>query len=244
MRIIAIITTGLAFLAAAPARPARADDFARRRRAMVEAISEDVVRTSALIGREEFDPRVMEVMGEVERHKFVPERLLRAAYENRPLPIGYGQTISQPYIVALMTDLLEVGPGDRVFEVGAGSGYQAAVLARLVDRVHTMEIIPGLAAECRERMTRLGYENVEVLTGDGYYGWEEGAPYDAIIVTAAAPHIPPPLIDQLKPGGRMVIPVGPPFLNQQLTLVEKAEDGSVTTRQVLPVRFVPLTGER
>jgi protein-L-isoaspartate(D-aspartate) O-methyltransferase len=178
----------------------------------------------------------------VPRHEFVPSAEVRYAYENRPLPIGHGQTISQPYIVALMTNLLRPGTGDTVLEIGTGSGYQAAVLARLTSRVHSIEIIEPLYREATGRLKRLGYGNVVTRSGDGYYGWPEAAPFDAIIVTAAANHIPPPLIRQLKPGGRMVIPVGASFLTQHLVLVEKTAEGGVTTRQLLPVRFVPLTG--
>ncbi|MGB5689068.1 MAG: protein-L-isoaspartate(D-aspartate) O-methyltransferase, partial [Woeseiaceae bacterium] len=178
----------------------------------------------------------------VERHRFVPRDEIRHAYENRPLSIGYGQTISQPYIVALMTDLLDPKPDDVVLEVGTGSGYQAAVLSSLVDRVYTIEIIEGLADEARERLQGLGFDNVVTRLGDGYFGWEEHAPFDSIIVTAAATHVPPPLIDQLKPGGRMVIPVGGRFATQWLLLIRKNDDGSVVTHQVAPVRFVPLTG--
>jgi protein-L-isoaspartate(D-aspartate) O-methyltransferase len=180
----------------------------------------------------------------VPRHEFVPEDLRGEAYADGPLPIGYGQTISQPFIVALMTDLLRVGPDDTVLEVGTGSGYQAAVLAHLVRRVYTIEIVPDLAESATARLRRLGYGRVVTTrTGDGYYGWEEAAPFDAIVVTAASSHIPPSLIRQLKPGGRMVIPVGAPFALQHLVLIERnATDGRVTTRQVLPVSFVPLTG--
>jgi len=240
----AIISTTLILILAFSGQSEQSDPFALRRQEMVRAISADVADTSRRIGRAALNPQVMRVMAIVARHEFVPPRFLGVAYENRPLPIGYGQTISQPYIVALMTDLLEVGPSDRVLEIGAGSGYQAAVLAHLVEKVYTIEIIPELAEEARQRLKRLEYDNVEVITGDGYYGWAEGAPYDAIIVTAAAAHIPPPLIDQLRPGGRMVMPVGPPFLTQQLILVEKEDDGTIRTRQILPVSFVPLTGER
>ncbi len=165
------------------------------------------------------------------------------AYRNRPLPIGHGQTISQPYIVALMTGLLRMKPGAKVLEIGTGSGYQAAVLAGLAARAFTIEIIEPLGRLARERLTRLGYGNVEVRIGDGYYGWEEHAPFDAIIITATASHMPPSLVRQLKPGGRMVIPVGERFLVQFLTVVEKHPDGSVTMREILPVRFVPLTGD-
>jgi protein-L-isoaspartate(D-aspartate) O-methyltransferase len=159
------------------------------------------------------------------------------------LPIGYGQTISQPYIVALMTDLIKPRPGDRVLELGTGSGYQAAILAELTGEVYSIEIIEELGKQARDRLSRLGYDNITLRTGDGYYGWEEHAPFDAIVVTAAAGHVPPPLVAQLKPGGRMVIPVGSRFLTQQLVLIEKQADGQLITRQVLPVKFVPLTGD-
>ncbi len=190
------------------------------------------------------DPRVIEALGTVPRHEFVPGRQKPYAYENRPLPIGHGQTISQPYIVALMTDLIEPGPEDVVLEVGTGSGYQAAVLAGLVRAVYTIEIVEPLGRGAAQRLARLGYGNVTTKIGDGYFGWEEHAPFDAIVVTAAASHVPPPLVQQLKPGGRMVIPVGGPFMTQQLVLVEKTGEGRVLTRQITAVRFVPLTGER
>ncbi len=172
-----------------------------------------------------------------------PDRLRKEAYENHPLPIGYGQTISQPYIVALMTDLIQPDPDDVVLEVGTGSGYQAAVLAKLIKRVYSMEIIEPLAEQASKRLERLGYSNVETKLGDGYFGWEEHAPYDAIIVTAASSHVPPPLIQQLKPGGRLVIPVGGRFAIQYLLLIEKTEEGDIMTRQIAAVRFVPLTGD-
>lgn len=204
----------------------------------------DEVRTYArYTGDDPFSDDVLAVLGRVERHRFVPPDQVRYAYENRPLPIGHGQTISQPYIVALMTDLLEPAGDDVVLEVGTGSGYQAAVLAELVGRVYSIEIIEALAASAGERLERLGYDNVATKLGDGYYGWEEHAPFDAIIVTAAASHVPPPLIEQLKPGGRMVIPVGAQFMTQLLLLLEKGEDGEIVTRQIGAVRFVPLTGE-
>ena len=182
-------------------------------------------------------------MLKVPRHEFVPADQRPYAYENRPLPIGYGQTISQPYIVAIMTDLLGLEKNDRVLEIGTGSGYQAAVLAELVDSVFTIEIIEGLGRQTSERLERLGYDNVRTRIGDGYYGWPSKAPFDAIIVTAASSHIPPPLIKQLKPGGRMIIPVGSRFMVQQLLLVTKDPTNKVTTRQIMPVSFVPLTGE-
>ena len=182
-------------------------------------------------------------MGSVKRHKFIPQKHLSSAYDNRPLPIGYGQTISQPYIVAAMTDLLQLDESDTVLEVGTGSGYQAAVLAKIVKKVYTLEIVKPLGLEAKERLKSLGYANVEVQIADGYYGLESKAPFDAIIVTAAAGQIPPPLLKQLKPGGRMVIPVGSQFFVQQLLLAQKDKDGKITIKQILPVRFVPLTGE-
>jgi len=221
-----------------------ATNWQQLRQDMVEEIEGDVRETSAYIDKEALDERVMEAMGRVPRHEFVPAELRPHAYKNRPLPIGHGQTISQPYIVALMTDLLKPKPGHRVLELGTGSGYQAAILAELTDRVFSIEIISALGEEAAARLKRLGYRNVETRVGDGYYGWEEEAPFDAIVVTAASGQIPPPLISQLKPGGRMVIPVGGRFQVQQLMLVEKAMDGKLTVRQILPVRFVPLTGDR
>jgi len=186
------------------------------------------------------NPRVLEAMRAAKRHLFIPPPRDRDAYADRPLPIGHGQTISQPYIVALMTELIQPQPDFRVLEIGAGSGYQAAVLAEIVDQVYTVEIVEPLSVWAAERLELAGYENVTVKHADGYYGWEEHAPFDAIVVTAAAPHIPPPLIEQLKDGGRMIIPVGSRFRTQQLVLVEKDGD-RVTTRNILPVRFVPFT---
>jgi protein-L-isoaspartate(D-aspartate) O-methyltransferase len=180
-------------------------------------------------------------MAKVPRHEFVPEAERRNAYANRPLPIGLGQTISQPYIVALMTDLMEVKPGDRVLEIGTGSGYQAAVLSELAGAVYTVEIVEPLAREAQERLKRLGYRNVMARTGDGYQGWPEHAPFDSIMVTAAPREVPQPLIDQLKPGGRLVVPVGGQASGQSLLLIEKQPDGKITRRNVLAVRFVPLT---
>jgi len=188
------------------------------------------------------DQAVLGAMLAVPRHLFVPEAHRDRAYGDHPLPIGHGQTISQPYIVAFMTELLGLEPGDRVLEVGTGSGYQAAVASMLADSVFSVEIVPELAASAATRLDRLGYRDVRVRSADGYFGWEEHAPYDAILVTAAAGHVPPPLVQQLVPGGRMAIPVGGPFQVQNLVLVEKAADGTVTTRSLLPVQFVPLTG--
>ena len=230
-------------LAACPAAAvAAADPFADARAAMVRAVALDAEQTAEWIGKDRLAPRVMDAMGRVPRHLFVPPALRGLAYENRPLPIGFGQTISQPYIVALMTDLLAPEPDDIAFELGTGSSYQAAVLAELVAEVYTVEIVTPLAASAAKRLAALGYANVTVRAGDGYHGWPKHAPFDIIVVTAAASHVPPPLIAQLKPGGRMVIPVGSPFLTQQLLLVEKRADGSITSRQILPVIFVPLTG--
>ena len=194
-------------------------------------------------GEAAFDDRVMQSLGTVKRHEFVPPDQKRSAYQNRPLPIGHGQTISQPYIVALMTELIGPGPEDVVLEIGTGSGYQAAILAKLVQEVYSIEIIEALADQATERLQRLGYDNVTTKLDDGYYGWEEHAPFDAIVVTAAASHVPPPLVQQLKPGGRMIIPVGGRFMTQQLLLLEKTFGDEVITRQVAAVRFVPLTGK-
>jgi protein-L-isoaspartate(D-aspartate) O-methyltransferase len=205
-------------------------------------IGSDARVTARYTGRPGFAARTMDAMASVPRHRFVPPVLQRDAYKNRPLPIGYGQTISQPYIVALMTDLLNLNGGEKVLEIGTGSGYQAAVLAAAGGRVFTIEIIEPLTRQAAKRLPELGYGSVTVRGGDGYYGWPEEAPFDAIIITAAASHIPPPLVQQLKPGGRMVIPVGPRFMTQQLILVEKDAAGKVTTHQLLPVAFVPLTG--
>ena len=190
------------------------------------------------------DEAVLDAMLRVPRHEFVPKKHKSSAYADSPLPIGYDQTISQPYIVGFMTEMLKVKKEHKVLEIGTGSGYQAAVLAEIVDNVYSIEIIKELGKQVKTRLKRLNYKNVTVRIGDGYFGWEEHAPFDAIIVTAAADHIPPPLVRQLKPGGRMGIPVGGRFQVQNLLIVEKALDGTVTTRQVMPVRFVPLTRSR
>lgn len=217
-----------------PPAPVDTGDFRRARQTLVER---DVVAAGVT------DPAVLAAMRRVPRHVFVPEPLWREAYDDHPLPIGHGQTISQPSLVALMTELLALSPRSRVLEIGTGSGYQAAVLAEIAGSVYTIEIIEPLGQEAGERLKSLGYRNVETRVGDGYYGWPQAAPFDAIMVTAAASHVPPPLLKQLKPGGRMVIPLGTQFMTQYLMLVEKQQDGTLTTRQILPVRFVPLTGE-
>jgi protein-L-isoaspartate(D-aspartate) O-methyltransferase len=188
------------------------------------------------------DQQVLDVLERVPRHEFVPDEYKSQAYADHPLPIGHGQTISQPYIVALMTELLQLESSDRVLEIGTGSGYQAAILAELVEEVYTIEIIEALAAQARERLESLGFDNVRVLHADGYYGWQEHAPFDAIIVTAAPDHIPQPLVQQLADGGKMVIPVGPPGGYQTLWEITKKGD-DVTKRNVTGVLFVPLTGE-
>ncbi len=187
------------------------------------------------------DQNVLKAMAKVLRHEFVPFLRKSEAYQDRPLPIGYGQTISQPYIVALMTELLEVGHDSIVLEIGTGSGYQAAVLSGIVKEVYTVEIVQPLHERSKKNLNRLRIKNIKTLNKDGYFGWETHAPYDAIIVTCASDFIPPPLIKQLKPGGRMCIPVGPPFKVQHLVLVTKEEEGRITTKVITSVRFVPLT---
>ncbi|MEC4750619.1 protein-L-isoaspartate(D-aspartate) O-methyltransferase [Methylomicrobium sp. Wu6] len=221
---------------------AEPDAYARQRAAMVDEVEAYMAFTSDRLGRKALSPEVANAMRNVPRHLFVGEDERPYAYENRPLPIGHGQTISQPYIVAVMTELLDAKPGAKVLEIGTGSAYQAAVLAAVGAEVYSIEIIEPLADSARERLKKLGYQNIHTRTGDGYYGWSEAAPFDAILVTAAASHIPPPLIKQLKPGGRMLIPVGDRFNVQQLVLVEKSPDQKIKTRQLLPVAFVPLTG--
>ncbi|MDD5299727.1 MAG: protein-L-isoaspartate(D-aspartate) O-methyltransferase [Gallionella sp.] len=231
-----------AFLFLCFALPAQGGGFDAQRRQMVKEVLVDTAATASYSGSRALSPEVVAAMGKVERHRFVPATLAAVAYLNRPIPIGHGQTISQPFIVALMTELMKIKKGDRVLEIGTGSGYQAAVLAEIAGSVYTIEIIEPLGQEAGERLKSLGYRNVETRVGDGYYGWPQAAPFDAIMVTAAASHVPPPLLKQLKPGGRMVIPLGTQFMTQYLMLVEKQQDGTLTTRQILPVRFVPLTG--
>jgi protein-L-isoaspartate(D-aspartate) O-methyltransferase len=215
----------------AGAAGAGADDYASERAAMVSRqIAERGVR----------DERVLAAMRKVPRHEFVPESEKRSAYHDTPLPIGEGQTISQPYIVALMTELARPAKEHRVLEVGTGSGYQAAVLAEIVDHVYSIEIESTLAQRASDVLRKLGYKNITVRAGDGYAGWVEQAPFDIIVITAAPDHVPEPLIEQLKPGGRMVVPVGPIAATQQLRVLEKNAAGKVTSRDVAPVRFVPL----
>jgi protein-L-isoaspartate(D-aspartate) O-methyltransferase len=242
---LAVLLPALFLLAMTHAQPSAAQDQRAAARArMVAEIAAMARETGGETGRPKFGDAVMAAMAKVPRHRFVPFLQEAFAYENRPLPIGEGQTISQPYIVALMTDLLDPKPGDRVLEVGTGSGYQAAVLAELVAKVHTIEIVEPLGKRATQLLGELGYRNVEVRIGDGYGGWPAAAPFDSIIVTAAPAAIPQPLVDQLKPGGRMVIPVGGSSEVQQLLVMEKQADGRTTTKRTLPVRFVPLTREQ
>jgi protein-L-isoaspartate(D-aspartate) O-methyltransferase len=243
-RMMAIFLAVLSLLAVMHAGPSAAQDARSNERArMVAEIAAIARGTGGATGRPRLSEAVMAVMGRVPRHRFVPSPQQPFAYENRALPIGEGQTISQPFLVALMTDLLDPKPGDTVLEVGTGSGYQAAVLADLVAKVYTIEIIESLGRRAMQLLNELGYRNVEVRIGDGYNGWAEAGPFDSIVVTAAPAEIPTPLIDQLKRGGRMVIPGGASDM-QYLLLVEKRQDGTTTTRRTLPVRFVPFTRDR
>ena len=239
MKQLFYILATLLLLIAIPSQSA--DKFDSDRKWMVKTQIDAQGITDGRIGVK--NKSVLDAMRRVLRHEFVPDRLKSQAYVDMPLPIGYDQTISQPYIVAYMTELLDPKKEHKVLEVGTGSGYQAAVLAELVKHVYTIEIIKELGESAAERLKRLDYKNVTVKIGDGYFGWEEHAPYDAIIVTAAPDHIPPLLLHQLKPGGKLVIPVGGRFRVQNLTLVQKTEAGSIMTRQVMPVVFVPLTGK-
>jgi protein-L-isoaspartate(D-aspartate) O-methyltransferase len=222
-------------------KPERAaDSVSDQQRRMLGEIAADVREVAHVLGRDTLAPRVMQAMARIPRHEFVPGPHRSAAYANHALSIGHGQTISQPFIVALMTDLLDVDERSVVLEVGTGSGYQTAVLAAIVKRVYSIEVIGDLAEQARGRLARLGCHNVEIRTGDGYQGWPEQAPFDAIIVTAAAPEVPPRLLEQLRPGGRLVIPVGAPYETQWLTVMEKGEDGEAHSRRILAVAFVPL----
>jgi len=234
---------GLVILLLLAWRMVSADQFDRQRDNMLSAIREMVYDTRDYTGRAELAEQVYASLSKVPRHEFVPENLQGQAYFNSPLPIGHDQTISQPYIVALMTDLADIDQDSNVLEVGTGSGYQAAVLAEIVQHVYTIEIIEALGLRAQETLHRLGYRNVTVRIGDGYHGWPEHAPFDAILVTAAAESIPTPLVEQLKPGGRLVIPIGREYSTQALMLVEKNRDGGIRQREILPVGFVPLTGE-
>jgi len=209
---------------------------------MLQDIEREVHYTRTITRRGALDARVMAAMGKVPRHKFIDPDMLDRAYYDGPLPIGCGQTISQPFIVALMTDLAQVGEGDKILEIGTGSGYQTAILAELVKQVYSIEIIPELSEQACKCLQQLGYTNVETRIGDGHEGWEEEAPFDAVVVTAAASAIPTRLIEQLKPRGRLVIPVGPAYSHQELIVVEKDDKGNLNQWSALGVIFVPLTG--
>jgi protein-L-isoaspartate(D-aspartate) O-methyltransferase len=240
-----ILLSAFYLLAVTHAGPSAAQDWHSAQRArMVAEIASLARETSGATGRPTLSEAVMTAMGTVPRHRFVPAPLEVFAYKNQPLPIGEGQTISQPFLVALMTDLLDPKPGDTVLEVGTGSGYQAAVLASLVAKVYTIEIVEPLGRRAMHLLEELGYRNVEVRIGDGYNGWPEAAPFDSIVVTAAPVDIPKQLVYQLKPGGRMVIPASGSSDWQYLLLVEKQPDGTVTMKRTLPVRFVPLKRDR
>ncbi len=215
-------------------------DLEKAHERLLQEIEGEARDTRFWTDRARFSDRVMAAMANVPRHEFVVPDDVPYAYINRPRCIGHGQTISQPYMVAVMTDLLDLAPEDRVLEIGAGSGYQAAVLAEVAGRVFTVEVVGELADAARERLARLGYDNVHVLTGDGYRGWPEKAPFDAIMVTAAPPEIPEALADQLEPGGRMVIPIGRAYETQTLFVCVKGEDGALKTARTLPVAFVPM----
>ena len=217
------------------------NNYARERSRMVDEIAALTRETRLETGRGALSERVMSALAKVHRHEFVPADQKRNAYQNRPLPIGGGQTISQPFIVGLMTDFMDIKPTDRVLEIGTGSGYQAAVLAELAQAVYTIEIVEHLGRQAAERLKALGYHNVMAKVGDGYQGWAEHAPFDGIMVTAAPREVPQPLIDQLKPGGKLVVPVGGQLAGQMLLIVEKQLDGRIVRRNVLAVRFVPLT---
>ena len=218
------------------------DPYTKERARMVQEIEAEVEHTSRLTGKGSFDARVMVVMNKVARHKFVPSDKEPFAYLNEPLNIGFGQTISQPYIVGLMTDLLALRNDDIVLEVGTGCGYQTAILSELAKQVYTVEVIRGLSEQAQERLSAMGGTNIEFRVADGYHGWSQHAPFDAIMVTAATETIPKSLVDQLKPGGRMAIPVGTSYSGQTLMLVQKDKAGSITQKRILPVAFVPLTG--
>lgn len=215
----------------------------RQRREMIADIEAGVTATRHLIGREHLGERVLQALRQVHREDFVPSDMRHEAFRDGALPIGHGQTISQPYMVAIMTELLDLDDASVVLEIGTGSGYQAAILSCLAERVYSIERIPELADSAQARLRDLGYDNVEVRCGDGYLGWPEKAPFDAIVVTAAAPSVPPRLIEQLKPGGRMVIPVGMPKRHQELKLITRDSDGKTHTRDLLAVAFVPLVDD-
>ena len=214
--------------------------FERERQQMIDDIKSGVAFTRSMTGRDHLDSRVLEAMRKVPREDFVPDDLRHAAFRDGALPVGHGQTISQPYMVAIMTDLLELTRASVVLEIGTGTGYQAAILAQLAQQVYSVERIPELASAARQRLNEMDYTNIEVRCGDGYLGWPEKAPFDAIVVTAAAPDVPPALLQQLGPGGRMVIPVGLPYSHQDLKLITRDSQGQVHSSKLLGVAFVPM----
>ena len=237
-----LLRTGtLAFAVACFGRSHAQDRYAPAREQLLREIENDVHATARETGIPALSDAVRRAIARVARERFVPTHLAAAAYENRPLPIGEGQTISQPFIVALMTELLQPKSSDVVLEVGTGSGYQAAVLAECVAKVYSIEIVASLAQRARAALDAVGYRNVETRVGDGYLGWPEAAPFDGIVVTAAPDHVPPRLVEQLKPGGRLVIPVGPHRASQELLVIEAGRDGRALARRTIAVRFVPLT---
>jgi protein-L-isoaspartate(D-aspartate) O-methyltransferase len=214
--------------------------FERDRQQMIADIESGVAVTRTMTGRDHLNPRVMDVMRQVPREDFVPADLRHAAFRDGALPVGHGQTISQPYMVALMTDLLELTEDSVVLEIGTGTGYQAAILSRLARQVYTIEKIPALARAAQQRLSEMGYDNIEARCSDGSLGWPEKAPFDGIVVTAAAADVPPALLEQLGPGGRMVIPVGLPYMHQELILITRDQQGETERSSILGVAFVPL----
>jgi protein-L-isoaspartate(D-aspartate) O-methyltransferase len=248
-RLLRLLTSALLLLglggptAAVGTSPPDAEHFAAARQRLVDAIERDVASSADYLGTGRLDADVIAALRSVPREAFVPPALRAQAYRDTPLPIGNGQTISQPYIVAVMSHLAGVNAGDRVYELGTGSGYQAAVLGAMGVEVYSVEIVPELAQRAADTLARLGYDNVHVRAGDGYLGWPDAAPFDAIVVTAAHPEIPQPLIEQLKVNGRLVMPLGEIGGIQQLTVLTKQADGTLDEEALLPVRFVPITGE-
>ncbi|WP_338074101.1 protein-L-isoaspartate(D-aspartate) O-methyltransferase [Halochromatium glycolicum] len=245
MTVLVILSLGAGdAMAMNPNRPPGDSQSALARQRLVAEVEREVRATSAYLGFDQLDPRVLSAIGSVPRERFVPPAMRSVAYRNAPLPIGGGQTISQPYIVAVMSHLLNLpSDGGRVYELGTGSGYQAAVLGEMGAEVYSVEIVPELAERSAELLKSLGYDNVHIRAGDGYRGWPEAAPFDAVIVTAAGPEIPAPLAEQLKVGGRLVMPLGPTGQSQELVVLTKQQDGTLKRRKVLPVRFVPITGD-
>ncbi len=239
----ALLLLGLGTASSAGSPPPDSERFADERNRLVDALERDVAKTAHYLGTDRLNARVTAAMRSVPREAFVPPALKSQAYRDSPLPIGNGQTISQPYIVAVMSHLAEVAPGERVYELGTGSGYQAAVLGAMGVEVYSVEIVPALAERAAAVLEHLGYDKVHVRAGDGYLGWPEAAPFDAVVVTAAHPEIPQPLVEQLKIGGRIVMPVGGSDEVQQLTVLTKQPNGQLQQRALLPVRFVPITGE-